>query len=260
MFQKDELIRALEGKKCLKIIAGINNYDKENVMKIAAAAHSSGASALDICDQEDIIKEVRAKFPHLPLFVSSVEPAKLQKAMDLGADVLELGNFEVLYAEGIFYSSDKVLGLAKEIMEFAKSGFNHALVSITVPGHLDVAEQCALAEKLEELGVDIIQTEGASLVNPQGSGALGHIQKVSLTLANTMEISKSLEKTFLLTASGISPSTAPLAAAAGAHGVGVGKYVNKLETEIEMLAAAKSLVESLEEKATKRDLAQNINY
>jgi len=164
--------------------------------------------------------------------------------MELGADVLELGNFEVLHEAGIFPSAVEIIAWAEEIMSFTQ-GSVRPLVSITVPGHLSIKEQVELAVKLEELGVDIIQTEGASLVDAEGSGALGHVQKVSLTLANTMELAKVLETTYILTASGISPQTAPLAIASGAHGVGVGRYVNKLETELEMAAASLSLLESL---------------
>ena len=46
-------------------------------------------------------------------------------------------------------------------------------------------------------------------------------------------------------ASGISNVTAPLAIAAGAAGVGVGSAINRLNNEVAMIAAVRSLVEAL---------------
>jgi hypothetical protein len=87
------------------------------------------------------------------------------------------------------------------------------------------------------------------LVEANSAAALGQIEKVKLTLANTIEIARVLENTFLLTASGITPDTAKLAIASGANGIGVGKYVNKLETEIEMIAAIRSLLIAISKEA-----------
>ena len=256
MNKKEKLLRSLEAKNCLKVIAGINNFNKDNVLKIVGAANKAKATCVDICAEEEIIESVLDKYPEMPIFVSSIKPTKLKRAMELGADVLELGNFEVLHEAGIFPSVDEIIAWAEEIMDFTQSSVR-PLVSITVPGHLSIKEQVDLAERLEEMGVDIIQTEGASLVNADGSGALGHVQKVSLTLANTMELAKVLETTYILTASGISPQTAPLAIASGAHGVGVGRYVNKLDSELGMTAATSALLESLGTKAAK-ETAQSL--
>ncbi len=262
------LVTALKSKQALKVIAGINNYDKARVLKIARAAQQAKAHCVDICAQEDIVTEVLSACPNIAVAVSSVKPAELIKAAELGAEVLELGNFEALHDEGIFPSASEIRNWTREIISgldelvskgllrryaprndvssAARNDGDRPLVSITVPGHLDMLEQINLAEWLEAAGVNIIQTEGASLVTTNSAGALGHIEKVKLTLASTVELSRVMtERCFLLTASGISPDTASLAIAAGAHGVGVGKYVNKLETEIEMLAAITALREAI---------------
>jgi len=47
--------RALSEKRAVKIIAGIDNFDVENVKKVVMAASNSGASAIDICADTDII-------------------------------------------------------------------------------------------------------------------------------------------------------------------------------------------------------------
>ncbi len=242
MNKKEVLLASLRQRKCLKVIAGINNFDINKVSKMASVSEKAQATCIDIAADENIIQRVKAIVNRSAIVVSALLPSKLAMAQELGADVLELGNFDELYEKGIFYSAAEVYELAKEIIQIRKT---QTLVSITVPGHLPVAEQVDLAQKLEDLGVDILQTEGSALVTARSAGALGQIEKVRLTLANTMEIAKSTNKAFVLTASGISPDTVKLALAAGAHGVGVGSYINKLDTDIGMLAAIKALQSSL---------------
>ncbi len=244
----NKLIDDLRSKQALKVIAGIDNFNKEQVLRLVKIANHLGVTMVDICSQEDIVREALELGINTSIVVSSVSVAELLRAEELGAPVLELGNFEALHKQGIFYTADEVYALAAEIMLKKKS----ALVSITVPGHLPVSEQIQLATKLEELGVDILQTEGASLVDSKHASALGQIEKASLTLANTMEIARATEKVFILTASGLSPDTVKFAIASGAHGVGVGSYVNKLNSEIEILAAIKSLQEALATSRSER--------
>lgn len=94
--------RDLEEKRAVKVIAGIDNFDIENIKKVVTSAQS--ASAIDICADEEIIKEVRS-MTDLPIFVSSIVPSELVRAVDLGADAIELGNFDVLYKKGISFSA-----------------------------------------------------------------------------------------------------------------------------------------------------------
>ncbi len=47
------------------------------------------------------------------MFVSSVNPEELAMAAQHGADVLEIGNFDALYAEGKRISAEEVLELQK---------------------------------------------------------------------------------------------------------------------------------------------------
>ncbi len=246
------LVNALKTKQALKVIAGINNFNKARVIQIAKAAQQAGAHCVDICAQEDIVTQVLANCPDIAVAVSSVEPRELLRAAELGAEMLELGNFEALHEEGIFPTATEIRKWTREIttgldeLIAARKITVRPLVSITVPGHLELLEQINLAEGLEAAGVNVIQTEGASLVDTNSAGALGQIEKVKLTLASTVELSRVVsERCFLLTASGLTPDTANLAIAAGAHGIGVGKYVNKLESSLEMLAAITALREAI---------------
>lgn len=227
----------LREKRAVKIIAGIDNFDVESVKKIVAAANQAGASAIDICASEDIFMEAR-QLTDLPLFVSSVIPEELAHAEKIGADAIELGNFDALYKKGVQMGASEILELAKR----TKALISDIFFCVTVPGHISVSEQIDLARALEELGVDLIQTEGSAIANVQSEGARGLMETAQVSIANTIEIARNVEIP-IMTASGITPTTAALAFAAGASAIGVGSCVNKLDSSIAMVAVARSLVE-----------------
>ena len=85
--------RHLREKRAVKIIAGIDNYDLESVRNVSKAAQLGLASAVDVAANEEVIKAARQN-TKLPIFVSSVEPFKLAKAAQWGADAIEIGNFD----------------------------------------------------------------------------------------------------------------------------------------------------------------------
>jgi len=236
--------RALDEKRAVKIIAGIDNFDSEKVAKVVKSASNSGASAIDICANPDIISMARS-MTDLPLFVSSVDPEELAHAAALGADAVELGNFDALYKKGISFSAEQVLNLAKRTKELVEDTF----LCVTIPGELEISEQIELARSLEELGVDLIQTEGHFSAEPS-NGARGLVERAELTLSNTIELSRNIDLP-IMTATGINPTTASLAFASGASAIGCGSCVNKLDSEISMIAVSTSLVEIAEKNAHK---------
>lgn len=236
----------LKEKRAVKVIAGIDNFDMENVKKVVAAANQANASAIDLCANEEIFVTVR-QMTDLPLFVSSIVPEELAFAVDLGADAIELGNFDALYKKGVRMGANEVLELTKKTMSLIK---NETFISVTVPGHISVAEQIDLARKLEELGVNLIQTEGAAIANVQSEGARGLMETAQISIANTIELARNVEIP-VMTASGITTTTAALAFAAGASAIGVGSCINKLDSSIAMIAVARSIVEIAEKNAQK---------
>ena len=234
--------RALSEKRAVKIIAGIDNFDVENVKKVVMAASNSGASAIDICADTDIIAMVR-QMTDLPLFV--IVPQELAHAVILGADAVELGNFDALYKKGQTFTASQVLELAKETKELIG---NDVFFCVTIPGELEIAEQIELARELEALNIDLIQTEGHFSNETPSNGVRGLIERAELTISNTIELSRNIELP-IMTATGINPTTASLAFAAGASAIGCGSCVNKLDSEISMLAVSRSLVEIAERNA-----------
>ncbi len=235
-FRKD-----LEAKKAVKIIAGIDNFDIERVRNVVIAADKAGASAVDVAAKEEIIKMAK-ETTSLPVFVSSIVPQDLAMAVKAGADAIEVGNFDALYKKGLRMSAEEILDIVKETLSLI--GNSSVFVCVTIPGHIDIASQIALAKELEELNIDLIQTEGAATVHTTAEGARALLETAQVSIANTIELVRNVDIP-VMTASGLTTTTVPMAIAAGASAVGVGSCVNKLNSQIEMIAAASAIVEAV---------------
>ncbi|CAL0324457.1 unnamed protein product [Lupinus luteus] len=92
----------------------------------------------------------------LQVCVSSVDPATFPAAVEAGALMVEIGNYDSFYEKGIVFTPQQILGLTKETRRILPS----VVLSVTVPHTLSLPDQVKLAESLEQEGVDIIQTEG----------------------------------------------------------------------------------------------------
>jgi hypothetical protein len=233
------LVSALNQGRALKVISGLNNFDVDNVKAVVKAAELGGATFVDIAADAELIRMVK-ETTHLPVCVSAIDPEKFVMAVEAGADLIEIGNFDSFYAQGRTFGADEVLALTQA----TRALLPNIMLSVTVPHVLPLDQQVALAEKLVAAGANIIQTEGGTSAAPQSAGILGLIEKAAPTLAAAHAIAHAVNVP-VLCASGISNVTAPMAIAAGAAGVGVGSMVHQLNSEIAMIAAVRSLVESL---------------
>lgn len=234
-----QLQPALAQGRALKVISGLMNFDADRTAMVVKAADRGGATFVDIAADPDLVRLCRS-LTALPLCVSAVEPQKFVAAVDAGADLIEIGNFDAFYAQGRRFEADEVLALTQEV----RSLLPDIMLSVTVPHILPLDEQVHLAQALVAEGADIIQTEGGTSSQPTHSGTLGLIEKAAPTLAAAYEISRGVEVP-VLCASGLSNVTAPLAIASGAQGIGVGSAINRLDNEIAMIAVVRSLVEAL---------------
>jgi len=234
-----EMQRAFEQRRVLKIISGLNNFDSQRVAATVIAADRGGATFVDIAADAELVKLAHS-LTKLPICVSAVEPEKFVVAVEAGADLIEIGNFDSFYAQGRRFEAAEVL----ELTRATRSLLPNITLSVTVPHILELDQQVQLAEELVEAGADIIQTEGGTSTQPAHPGTLGLIEKAAPTLAAAYEISCAVSVP-VLCASGISSVTAPLAIAAGAAGVGVGSAINQLNSEVAMIAAVRSLVDAL---------------
>ncbi len=237
--QWDRFHAAIANASALKIISGLTNLNPHSVANVVKAAEQGGATFVDIAADADLVRLVRGLID-LPICVSAVEPTQFVSAVEAGADLIEIGNFDTFYTQGRIFEAAEVLTLTKA----TRALLPEVTLSVTVPHILALDEQVTLAEALVEAGADIIQTEGGTSSSPQHSGVLGLIEKASPTLAAAHAISRAVNVP-VLCASGISDVTAPMAIAAGAAGVGVGSAVHKLNDPLAMVAVVRSLVESI---------------
>ena len=251
----------LREKRAVKIIAGINNYNLDNVAKVCRAAQAGHASAVDVACSKEVF-ETAKKNTKLPIFVSSIHPFELQQAAQWGADAIEIGNFDALYKENKSFSAETVYEIALETLSLVSK--YDVFTCVTIPGNIEVEKQIELVKKLEILGVDLIQTEGLKEVSSSTNPSVHLVNYAKATIANTLELS---QHTILpiMSASGITAKTSPLAFASGASAVGVGSAVNKLDSEVSMTATVMAVVNSIAHRnsinkeivRTERELALN---
>ncbi|XP_042449155.1 uncharacterized protein ycf23-like [Zingiber officinale] len=150
----------------------------------------------------------------LQICVSSVDPLAFPSAVEAGAQMVEIGNYDSFYEMGIQFSPEQILKLTRETRRILPS----ITLSVTVPHMLSLPDQVKLAELLEQEGADIIQTEGGKYSSPSKPGVLGLIEKATPTLAAAYSISRVVQIP-VMCSSGLSAVTAPMALTAGAAGV-----------------------------------------
>lgn len=243
------LQQAFDQNCALKIISGLNNFEPERVGATVRAAEQGGATFVDIAADSHLIQLTR-QLTNLPICVSSVKPEQFVNAVLAGADLIEIGNFDSFYAQGLRFEAEEVLALTQQ----TRSLLPDITLSVTVPHILELDRQVQLAEELVRAGADIIQTEGGTSSTPAHAGTLGLIEKAAPTLAAAYEISRAVSVP-VLCASGLSNVTAPLAITSGAAGIGVGSAINQLNSEVAMIAAVRSLVEALATVSRSRSFA-----
>ncbi|XP_007025118.2 PREDICTED: uncharacterized protein ycf23 [Theobroma cacao] len=253
---KEAALKDFHERRALKIISGLQNFDRNNVASVVTAADKGGATHVDIACDPELVK-LAISLTSLPVCVSSVDPAAFSAAVEAGALMVEIGNYDSFYETGVVFSPEQILKLTKETRSILPS----VTLSVTVPHTLSLPDQVKLAELLEREGVDIIQTEGGKCSTPSKSGVLGLIEKATPTLAAAYSISMAV-RIPVMCSSGLSAVTAPMAITAGAAGVGVGSAVNKLNDVIAMVAEVRSIAESLstvaDRQTTTRERSFNI--
>ena len=239
------LQKSIQNRSLLKVISGLNNFNPESVFRIAKAAGLGGADLLDIACEPELV-ELAMETSNIPICVSSVEPKRFPDVVKSGASIIEIGNYDSFYPDGRFFSANEVYSLALESRRILPD----VVLSVTVPHSLPLDSQAQLALDLVDAGVDLIQTEGGTSSNPISPGFLGLIEKASPTLAGTIAIASALKKNNcdipVICASGLSEVTIPMAISVGASGVGIGSAVNKLHSELAMIATIKGLRKALD--------------
>lgn len=236
---RSAVLKPFADGNALKVISGLNNLNVQNVKNVAWAANMGGASHIDIACDANLVREARSVCS-LPICVSSIKPADFVAAVAAGADMVEIGNFDSFYEQGLKFTAEDIVAMTIETRKLLPT----TPLSVTIPHTLPLSEQVTLAKRLEQCGADIIQTEGKMGVNPSSMGVQQLIELAAPTLASAFALSRAVAVP-VMCASGLTDVTCPLALAAGARGVGVGSMVNKLSGQQQMLMAVSAIAESI---------------
>lgn len=250
---REAVLKDFHERRALKIITGLQNFNKDNVAAVVTAADKGGAALVDIACDPELVK-LAISLTSLPICVSSVDPEAFPAAVEAGATMVEIGNYDSFYETGRLFSPDEILNLTRETRRILPS----IVLSVTVPHTLCLPDQVRLAELLEQEGADIIQTEGGKCSSPTKPGVLGLIEKATPSLAAAYSISRAV-KIPVMCSSGLSAVTAPMAITAGASGVGVGSAINKLNDVLAMIAEVRSIANSLDVSTRKMEVVDERN-
>ena len=229
MIKKFQLKKMLEEKKFLKVIAGMENFNKANVRAVVNASTLGHAQAVDISADSSNIEWVKENHTRLITFVSSLSPSMLVKSLEWGADVLELGNFDALYAQGKSISKEEVIALTRELRMLAGK---NAMICISIPGKLSINEQVDLASQMQAAGADMLQIENLEYNSDyENAKAIVKAVEIPVILSGKIDASK-VEK----------------ALATGVNGIGIGHAIISKNTLPEMVEEVKSSMKAMEEK------------
>lgn len=240
-FTKAQVMKQFNDGNALKVITGLRNFNYENIKNVVTAAVQGGASLVDIaCDAEIIKLAKKTCNGQIPVCVSSITPLDFVMAVQSGADMIEIGNYDGFYPDGRVFTADDVIKMTKETRALLPT----IPLSVTIPHTLSIEEQVTLAKALQVLGVDVLQTEGKMGVSTTNKGVKELIDIAAPTIASAYALSRAVSIP-VMCASGLTDVTAPLALAAGARGVGVGSMVNKLSTSQQMYLAVTVLANSI---------------
>lgn len=221
-----KLYNAFSNKNVLKVIAGLDNTNIYNILKLAKISELAGATYLDIVAKPSIVSILKSVVK-LPICVSSISSLELYNCALAGADILEIGNYDVFYEKKLNLNYSDIVNLAYQTRKLIKDKD----ICVTIPNSLNLLEQLNLAKDLEEIGINIIQTEGSiSKANISLRKMLNHdfirssTSSTSCTLSSTYVISKNIDIP-VIAASGINSISSPIGIFYGASGIGVGSSI-----------------------------------
>nr|YP_010951485.1 Ycf23 [Laurencia catarinensis]WMP12424.1 Ycf23 [Laurencia catarinensis] len=240
-----KLYSAFKSKEVIKIITGIDNVNISQIVSMAKAAELSGATYLDVAANPKIVKLLKS-FSSLPVCVSSISPIDLYNCVVAGADVIEIGNFDVFYSRGVYINCNQVLQLVKEV----KRLLGNTTLCVTIPYHISIKNQIHLAQALEFLGVNIIQTESTVIKNKlhildlHDNNITNSFLPSHSSLLSTYFISTNVQIP-VITSSSINALSSSISLLFGASGIGVGSVIRNQSDLSQMSNYVKLLRKSM---------------
>jgi hypothetical protein len=208
----------------VKVISGLANTDLTSVTTVVNAAVEAGAHAVDVAADPAIVAAVKDICP-LAVFASGMTAAELLGAANAGANVVELGNFDALYAAGGSIDAATVVGISREVLATLPTGVK---LCVTIPGKLSLTEQLDLATQLQAIGASFLQLE----VLP---GLVDQALTIARQIVGIVEIP-------VILAGGLTLDNLDRFVQTGVQGLGIGKAINSLTSEKAMVETLKALL------------------
>nr|YP_009504624.1 hypothetical protein [Cyanophora biloba]AWW13797.1 hypothetical protein [Cyanophora biloba] len=227
----NKIENCLKQKTVIKVISGLNNFNQSNVLKIAKAAKKANCTFIDIAAAPKLVESVKKEIPDLPICVSAIKPELFVDCIKMGADLIEIGNFDSLYNQGYKISFKDIICLVKKTRLLLPNTF----LSVTIPYLLPLNIQLELAYRLEDLNVNLIQTEGKIISSKYDDSNL-NIENILPTLASTYLLANNSNLP-IICASGLSLETSSIPFQLNASGIGIGTAISKLKSEEQMYEA-----------------------
>nr|YP_009398632.1 hypothetical protein [Kuetzingia canaliculata]ARW67818.1 hypothetical protein [Kuetzingia canaliculata] len=246
-----ELCQHFKSKQVIKVITGLDNSDIDKILKIVKAAELSKVNYIDTIANPSIVSILKS-ISSLPICVSSINPIDLYNCVIAGADLVELGNFDSLYKRNIYLNSSDIFNLAKETLELV----NNIDICVTIPYYLNWQEQIILAQKLENIGISILQTEGSPISKPYRNyniitpkpnnydNVFCSFNSSCLSLSSTYILSNHV-KIPVITSSKINCLSSSMAMLYGASGIGIGSAISQINDLNNMYSYIEELRQSL---------------
>nr|QVY58133.1 hypothetical protein [Eucheuma denticulatum] len=233
--------KALLSKQVVKVITGLANLDVHDVINKVKAAEIAGATYVDIAAHPDLVILVKS-IVSIPICVSSIHPRDLYQCILVGADMVEIGNFDIFYFKNITFSYDQIINIAQE----TKSLLQNINICVTVPHYLLLEQQVKLARHLKQIGINCIQTEGwmAKSHNKNNSAIFRSITNSSSALSSSYAINNSIDIP-IIAASGINSTSAPIAISYGASGVALGSVLNNFKSITAISSYIREVIDSM---------------
>nr|YP_009297015.1 hypothetical protein Ceram_082 [Ceramium japonicum]AOM66358.1 hypothetical protein Ceram_082 [Ceramium japonicum] len=236
-------------KKAVKIISGIDNLNINNILEYIRVCEINKATYIDIVANPKIVYFIK-QMTSLPICVSSINVKSLYDCVLAGADIVEIGNFDVFYKQGIHLSHEHIMCIAQQI--------RHLLpftdICVTIPHIFTINQQIELALELEDLGINMLQTEGdiseAQCLDITENksylkDSITHsIKKASSSLSSVYLLSNKVSMP-VIGSSGISSLTASIAFAYGASCIGIKSEISRFANVTDMSLCMNEMMRSL---------------
>ncbi|CAN1847110.1 Uncharacterized protein ycf23 [Linum perenne] len=116
---KETVLKDFHERRALKVITGLQNFNRENVASVVTAADKQ---FLQIC-------------------VSSVDPAAFPAAIEAGATMVEIGNYDSFYEAGVVFSPEQICLQIVDLTRETRRILPSVPLSVTVPHTLSLPDQ-----------------------------------------------------------------------------------------------------------------------